>query len=207
MSAFADLFRRNNLNIRQAQSGFQEYSYLASYILDNAHTSLDKKLNLRKLNDAITQGFDTTFDDFKKQKHHSDTWLLTVEDLKNRKWKNASALVESNKVLKHGFFKGKPFPAESITLVDDVKCITWKDLLENHPDLTYLDRSYKVRDYAKDRKKIIVGLRDKNLKPNTTKHFSLPNGTQIWAARTKIDDKDTIIFSTFSNYDCGKVWC
>lgn len=188
-----DWFQRNN-QLEQMQSGAQEHSYLASYILDNAHTSSNQKLNLRNLNDAIKKGFDITFDDFKKQKHHSDTWLLTVEDLKNRKWKNACALVESNKVLKHGFFKGKPFPAESITLVDGVKCITWKDLLENHPDLTYLDRSYKVRDYAKDRKEIILGLRDKNLKANTTTHFSLPDGTQIWAARTIIDNKDTIFF-------------
>lgn len=202
-----DLFLRNNRNIyNQVQSGAQEHVLLASYILENAHTSLDQKLNLSKLNDAINKGFNTTFEDFKKQMHHPDHWFITVEDLKNKKWKNASALVESNKVLKHGFFKGKRVPVESITLVDGVKCIRWAKLLEN-PDLTYLDSRYTVRDYAKDRRKIILGLRDKNLKANTTTHFSLPDGTQIWAARTIIDNKDTIIFSTFSNFDCGNVWC
>jgi hypothetical protein len=192
-----DWFQRNN-QLEQMQSGAQEYIYTANHILDNAHTSSDQKLNLRKLNDAIKKGFNTTFEDFKKQTHHSDHWKISVEDLKNKKWKNASALVDSNRVLKYGFFKGKQIPGRSTTLEDGVKCITWNDLLENHPDFTYLDRPYKVRDYAKDRKKIILGLRDKNLKANTTKHFNLPDGTLIWAARTTIDNKDTIIFSTFS---------
>lgn len=85
-----DLIQRN----RQPQpvlSRFQEHSYIASYILENAHTSSDQKLNLSKLNDAINKGFNTTFEDFKKQTHHHpDTWMITVEDLKNKKWKNTS---------------------------------------------------------------------------------------------------------------------
>jgi len=195
-----DLFKRSG-------GGFQEHSYIASHILENAHTSSDQKLNLRNLNDAIKQGFDTTLEDFKKQTHHSDHWKMSVKNLRNRKWKEALTLVESNKVVSLGFFKGKTVPDESITLVDGVKCITWKDLLENHPDLTYLDSDYRVKDYAKDRKKIILSLRDKNLKPNTTKHFGLSDGMPIWAARTTIDNKDTIIFSTLSRVECGFPWC
>jgi hypothetical protein len=193
----------------QMQSGFQEHSYIANHILINAHTSLDKKLNLGHLNDAIRKGFYTTFEDFKKQTHHSDHWKISVKDLKNRNWNNAYALVESNKVVSLGFFKGEQVPKKSITLVDGVKCITWHDLLINHPDLTYLDSDYRVKDYAKDRKKIILRLRDEILKPNTTRHFNLLDGTQVWAARTMINNKDTVIFSTFSRVvlKCGFLWC
>jgi hypothetical protein len=181
-------------------NGAIEHNWLSDYILENAHIS-SKKLNLRELRECIRRGFNTDQETFEKHQHYPDHWKIRVEDLKNGNWEQAYTLAKGNKGLNYGFFKGKHIPKKSITTVDDVECVKWKHLLENHKNLTYLDSGYNMNDYAKDRKKIILGLINNIPEIHTTKHYNLKAGTPIWVAHTNVDNTPTIVFSSLSNLD------
>lgn len=179
-------------------NGALEHNWLGEYILENAHIS-SKKLNLPEFIEGISRGFNTDQETFEKHQHYPDHWKIRVEDLKKGNWEEAYTLAKGNKGLNYGFFKGKHIPKKSITTVDDVECVKWKHLLENHKNLNYLDSGYKVSDYAKDRKKIILNLQNNIPTIHSTRHYNLNDGTPIWVAHTIVDNTPTIVFSTLSN--------
>jgi hypothetical protein len=163
---------------------------------------------VRHLEQKLKAGFQSrTLEEFKTDPGFNDFWGIEIHHIKKGDWKKAYTFSNSHEGISKGFFPIIRGATDALIeqpnlVVGGAQCVRWETLLKKHSKRTYLDTYTTLHDYAKLNKKLILHLRDIDLKKNTGKVIKAPDGRTLYVARFKMGEKDHILFSTITNLDC-----